>query len=185
MADAYRSGPVTVTVDQRAVLAMLNRFTEGAASRVVAHADRYLRGIEVQARALAPVRSGLLRDSFRRTVTITSAEASVVLSNDAPYVTKARFAGFKRGTVPPGVQREAERLAADARVAGDADKQRAVMEHVYRRNAWRTKRRGAPTDALVGKHVWTELVRKPYERGLPKLIDAIQADLLRLAGEVS
>lgn len=181
MADTYRSGPVTITVDQRAVLATLNKLFDGAGSRFTSQADRYLRVIERDARALAPVRSGTFRDSFKRAVIIASDGITVTLSNDAPYGTKVRFANYLRGDLPYSVLALADEYGE---AVSDPDKRQAIMNHVYRRNAWKRKR-GAPTEALRGKHVWTETIRKPFERGYGKFIDQVEADLLRLAGELS
>lgn len=181
MADTYRSGPVTITVDQRAVLATLNKLFDGAGSRFTAQADRYLRVIERDARALAPVRSGTFRDSFKRAVIIASDGIAVTLSNDAPYGTKVRFARHVKGEVPASVQARAQQYAERATTP---ESKTAIIEHVYRRNRRRIAG-GAPTEALRGKHAWTELVRKPFERGYGKFIDQVEADLLRLAGELS
>ena len=59
---------------------------------------------------------------------------------------------------------------------------KAKLKEYWTRYLRKQHGEGAPTEALAGKHVWTELIRKPAKAAEPDLIRKVQADLSRLAG---
>lgn len=177
MAERITSGPVSATLDQARVIRMLDRLSDGAASRFTTHAEGLLSRVEASAEAQVPVRYGTLRDGFRRQTTITDKMITVELINDAPHARFAKFSRRLQGQLDPVVENAVERFTAAAKT----DEGKAKIEGWVRlRNKHRSK--GAPSAELAGQHVWTVLVQRPVNAALPAMVDKLTADLLRLAG---
>lgn len=174
MADTYRSGSAAITVEQTAMLRLLDRVSDGAGTQFVERARAELGAIMASAVDQWPVRTGLSKSSFRLRVEITESELRVAIGNPARASTwpvhKIRWS-----------VRTKESLDAEVRSRAAQSQNSTKSEAYWRRELRRRHGEGAPTAALAGRQPWAVLVRTPARKAAKPMIEALRAQLAALA----
>lgn len=173
-----KSGNAAIVVDQTALLALLDRTADGAASNFVRVVGAELREREAEAVRVWPVRSGLSRRSFRVVTRIREDVIEVAIENDA----KSRW-GFYAYKIKNSV-RTRDSLEREAKQWADRGGDPAAQARIFDFR-WRALRRihgeGARNAAEAGKNSWSIYVRKPAEQRRATIVAELQADLAKLA----
>jgi|DEB0MinimDraft_10_1074344.scaffolds.fasta_scaffold01141_5 hypothetical protein len=182
MAETFKSGGFGITVQQDRVRRLLDQTTEGAASGFIREADAALADVQKGAVARWPVHTGRSIKAFERKTSIHADQIAVSLSNTAtdkgfPYPRFLKFSVFTEATVNRDLA-ERERLVARA----DTPEAKKAVGDWYDKTRRLTTSKGSPDEASAGKRAWTRLVRTPGRKRGQTLIEAVRADLLRLAG---
>lgn len=173
-----RTGSATVTLDDAALFAALDRVSDGAASRFAARADGILSGIATTARPRWPHMTGLSQRSFKTETRFKSTEIATSLLNDAaqngrPYSYKTNWSVRTKASLDA----EADRVSQRGLTPESAAK---IRDH-WRARLTRRHGEGAPSEDLAGKNCWAMLVRAPARREMTRQLPDFQQDLSRLA----
>ena len=178
MPESFRSGSAEITVDQDALIRLLDRVSSGAASSFFDRSESVLEEIEADAVTAWPVRTGRSRAAFRRERRISETRLQNALLNDArnrwgSYAYKIRYS----------VRTKASLDAEAARVAsrGETPAAREAIRAYWRRRLTRRHGEGAPNERLAGRRPWLEFVRKPGKRAGRRLTETLRDDLSALA----
>ncbi len=174
-----KSGGVTATVNQRSLLKSYDSVTKGATSQFVARAEAGLLPIKSAAEMRWPVRSGRSRDDIHIRTTFATSAIRVGIHNRVPYTRYIRFskrlgseltrearqtgAAIAGGGTPPGLE-DATRIGSIVlfRRFGRRPTAEEATKWARARLTWRHGR-GAPSEALRGKHAWSTLVGRPFK----------------------
>ena len=181
MSETYRSGAASVTVDQDRLVDLLDRTSEGAASRFITASGGVLDRIREDAQAEWPVRTGRSLEAFRVETRINEDAIRVVLLNDArsgrwgAYAYKIKWSIRTKSSLDA----EADRAAARGTTSGA----RSSIRKYWRRRLTRAHGEGAPSARRAGQRPWIVLVRRPSKakKTTGPLIDRLRADLALLA----
>ena len=169
----YRSGPASIEIKDGALLASLDRVSEGAASSFIRRATSLLEGVKTGAMARWPVRSGKSRAGFSIASRLTEKEIRVSLYNSQPYAYKIRW------SVRTSESIEAEIDKAAAR--GVSSETQAKIRKRFSRKLYAIHGKGAPDATVAGKSPWVLYVRRPSISALSAAMPDLQADLNKLA----
>ncbi len=173
-----KSGDASIVVDQAALIALLDRTADGAASNFVRVVGAELRERETEAVRVWPVRSGLSRRSFSVVTRIKADVIEVAIENDARsrwgfYAYKIKNSVRTRQSLEDEARRAAER--------GDSPAAQARIFDFYWRRLRRVHGEGARSAAEAGRNSWSVYVRKPAEQRRSAIVAELQADLAKLA----
>jgi len=165
------SGGTSITYADANFLALVDRATEGAASDFIETCRPTLEAIRGDAMAKWPVRTGKSRDAFRLNSSITATEVRANLVNTSGYAYYIRYSKWTAADI--------RARAKDAAKDGTApDKlETYILAKMYKAHG-----RGAPSEALAGKHAWTLNVQRPTKAALNELLPKLRASMGRLAG---
>lgn len=161
-------------VNDRAMLALLDRTRKGAASGFLRVAHAHVAPIVQAAQTSWPVRSGESKAGLEERQRVTSEGPSCGIAESQDYIYRAKFS---RLTVAD-IEEEVERLAA----RGSSQESQDAIRAFWRRKLAAAHGKGAPTEELAGKHIWTELVRAPLKADQPALVRDAQRELSELGG---
>ena len=178
MPQTFRDGAAQITVDQDALIRLLDRVSSGAASSFFSRSDVILEEIEADAVTAWPVRTGRSRAAFKRERRISETRLQNALLNDArnrwgSYAYKIRFSVRTRASLDAEAVRVASR--------GETPAAREAIRAYWRRRLTRRHGQGAPTEALAGRRPWLEFVRKPGKKRGRRLTESLRDDLSTLA----
>lgn len=151
--------------------ALVDRVTKGAATDFVEACRPTLEAIRGDAAKKWPVKTGKSRDAFQIKATITPKEVRASLVNTADYVYYIKYSKWTSADLHAYVREQAKDGTDPAKLAT-----------VVRREMFRKHGRGAPSEAVAGKHAWTLLVQRPQKASLAELMPRLQASMDRLAG---
>lgn len=171
------SGAASSSVDVSQLLNLADTVSDGAASGFVRVASKILTEVHDQADPLVPVRRGSLKASIEQRVSVNRLGVGVTLGS---WEGKAKFVKFSKFTTE-ALEEEIQRKIA----RGNTPAAKAKIEAHARKRSKAMHGMGAPSDALAAKAVLVELIRKPATARQKDLAREAQADLLRLAGEVT
>lgn len=173
-----KSGDASIVVDQAALIALLDRTADGAASNFVRVVGAELREREAEAVRVWPVRSGLSKRSFSVVTRIKADVIEVAIQNDA----KSRW-GFYAYKIKNSV-RTRESLQKEALQWSRRGTDPAAQARIFDFR-WRQLRRihgeGARSASEAGRNSWSVYVRKPAEQRRSAIVAELQADLAKLA----
>ena len=176
-----KSGAAAIVVDQTALLKLLDRTADGAASNFVRVVTAELEERQVEAIRVWPVRSGRSRRSFAVQTRIREDVIEVAITNDAK--SNWGFYAYKiRNSVRTRESLQREALQWSQR--GDTPEARARIFDYRWRQLRRIHGEGARSAAEAGKNVWSVYVRKPAEKRRAEIVATLQADLAKLAQPV-
>lgn len=119
MPDTYTSGGASITVDDAAVVRVLDRVSDGAATTFIDTTSRLLKGIEANAVSKWPVRTGASKRGFQVRADVGDNRVQTRLLNTATGPTGRGYAWFVRYSVRTrrGLQREIDQVRAIAQQA--------------------------------------------------------------------
>jgi len=167
-----------VQVDDSALLALIDRLSEGAGSAFIGAMRPPLERIRGDAQAKWPVRTGQSKASFKITEQVTETEIAVSLLNDAssaawgPYAYKIRYSIWTKADLALKVNEAASRATTPTAEA-------AIRDHLTRKLR-RAHGEGAPDEASAGKSPWVLHVRRPLKPAIAAALPVAQKALLRL-----
>lgn len=203
MAETYKTGQASITVEQAAYLKVLDKTADGAASSFLRHARAVLDPIVTQAARAYPKRTGEAASSMvvRDNVDIDSIE--VTAYNEAktrtgyPYGYVLRFSIRTKQSLDMEALRKTDQELFDEALeetgsdpvlfarwfAKKNGRRMTAQDRVsfYRRRLTRTHGQGAPDGRAAGKVAWGYLVRTPARKGTKRLIELTRTDLQKLA----
>lgn len=168
------AGHLTVTVDDTALVKMLDRVTNGAASHFIEAVETDMGEVRVAALPTWPVRTGESRAGLSVGHEVRPDKVLVSITDREDYTYKVRWSVRTKDSLDAEIEEAAAR-------GGDTEAQAKIRKY-YQRRLWKRHGKGAPSDKLAGRHVWTTLVRTPLKRRRPALMKLLQTDLERLAG---
>lgn len=166
-----REGSTEIRYDDGGFLALIDRATEGAATDFIEGCRPTLETIRGDAMSRWPVKTGKSRDAFQIASSVTATEVRANLQNVASY---AYFVKYSKWT--------AADLHAYVREQSAEGTSPPALANVIRREMIRKHGRGAPSEAVAGKHAWTLLVQRPAKAALGELLPRLRASMGRLAG---
>lgn len=147
MADTYTSGAASIKVDDAAVIATLDRVSDGAASQFLARTDQVLDPLAPAARARWPVRTGVSRDGFVRSRGITENRVENRLENRASssygfYAYKIKWSTRTKQSLDDEAVREADKAMPYIRRGRSTFAQQRIAQWVL---IGKPKRKGTKT----------------------------------------
>jgi len=179
VAETYRAGKASLTVDQDDLIRKLDTVTDGAASSFIRRSRMELEPIQKAAEPQWPVRTGESKRSFLVRHQLRQDRIDVDLANKAH---QARF-GFYALRIRYSVRTRAslDREISKHALRGTTPDTRAKLRQFWRRNLGERHGEGAPNAQLAGKKPWIEHVRKPGKKAGKRMTTDLRADMLRLA----
>lgn len=153
-----------------AFLSLIDRTTKGAASDFIEACRPTLEAIRGGARAKWPVRTGKSRDAFRLTSSVSTTEVRANIENTSTYGYFVKFSRWTSADIRARAREEAAKGTAPDRL------ETVILRKMYARHG-----KGAPSEAVAGKHAWTLLVRTPAKEALTELLPRLRASMGRLA----
>ncbi len=172
--------PTEVKIHDAALVATLDRVTDGAASSFIRRTVPLLERIQTHAVSRWPVSASKRkhsRDCFEVRQTIGNAEIRTALVNTASvprwgaYAYKIHWSAFTREEI---VEITRKRLAGSPPAFID--------QTIARMSAgWNRSGRRFPSKDETSKMPWIYLVRTPAKKAMREIMPDLQADLLRLA----
>ncbi len=169
-----RAGSAAIEVDQDDLIRQLDRVTSGAATSFVTQTEAEFGELRAAALPTWPVRTGKSRDGIMIGHQLRPDLLRVTIADAEAYTYYVKFSVRTRESI--------EREVEDAAARGGDGEAQAKIRRYYQRRLWRRHGKGAPTERLAGKHVWTTLIRNPARERRPMLIVRLQGDLKALAG---
>lgn len=151
--------------------ALVDRATKGAASDFIETCRPTLEAIRGDAMSRWPVKTGKSRDAFQIKATITPTEVRASLVNTSGYAYYIKYSKWTSADLHAYVREQS---------AGGTSP--PALANVIRREMLRKHGKGAPSEAVAGKHAWTLLVQRPQKASLAELMPRLQASMDRLAG---
>jgi hypothetical protein len=176
----FNSGNATIAVDDAAVVGLLDRVSDGAASQFINTTSAVLEDVKTGAVARWPVRTGASRDGFTVRTRLGDNQIQVQLYNAATQRGRG-YAWYVRYSVRTreSLQRQLEGIVA----RGKTQESRAALRaHWAPRILGRSGQRGAPSAELAGKNVWARFVRRPARAAAEEVTESLQQQIQRLAG---
>lgn len=174
MAKTFTSGSCSVSIDHGRLVMMLDKVSQGAASRFISLTTTMLEGVRDDALPTWPVRSGRSKSGLKIGTTVKADAIEVMIYDEQAYTYKIKWSYLTKVDIDQDVAKAASR--------GLTPESQAKIEKVYRRKMEKKHGPGAPTEELSGKHVWTTSIRAPVKAKTQALVDTLQDDVLRLAG---
>jgi hypothetical protein len=179
MSERYTSGAASITVDDAALVRLLDRVSTGAASQFIDTTSGVLEGVKTGAVARWPVRTGRSRDGFNVRARAREDTLRVSLDNDATQRGRG-YAWYVRYSV-----RTRDSLRAQLEEAVQRGKtpeaQAAIRAHMAPRILGKSGQRGAPSPELAGVNVWARFVRRPATKAKREIVVTLREQLARLA----
>jgi hypothetical protein len=170
MTTAAEGSTKIVYADAR-FLALVDRATEGAASDFIATCRPTLEAIRGDAMARWPVKTGKSRDAFRLNSSISPTEVRANLVNTSGYAYYVRYSKWTAADIHTYVREKSAEGTNPAALAPTI-RRRMIAKHG----------KGAPSEAVAGKHAWTLTVQRPTKAALAELLPKLRASMGRLAG---
>jgi hypothetical protein len=164
---------VTIKYGDTAFLALVDRATKGAASDFIATCRPTLEAIRGDAMSRWPVKTGKSRDAFRLTSSITATEVRANVENTSGYGYYVKYSKWTAADLRTRATEAAKDGTAPARL------ETYILAKLYKAHG-----KGAPSEAVAGKHAWTLTVQRPAKAALIDLLPKLRASMGRLAGAV-
>lgn len=176
-----KAGAAAIVVDQTALLKLLDKTADGAASNFVRVVTAELQERQDEAVKVWPVRSGRSRRAFAIETRIKEDLIEVAISNSAK--SSWGFYAYKiRNSVRTRESLEREAMQWSQR--GDTPEAKARIFDYRWRQLRRIHGEGARSASEAGRNTWSVYVRKPAEQRRAAIVAELQADLAKLAQPV-